>query len=116
MIAIEILAWVMLGLGGFFVLVGGVGVIRMPDLYTRLHAASVTETLGTMLVLTGLMLLSGWSLATFKIFAILLFLLFTAPVSSYALANTAMLGGCKPQLDSALDSALDPTSSKGPPS
>ena len=98
MIAVEILAWLFLGLGSFFVVVGGVGVIRMPDLYTRMHAASVTETLGTMLILAGLMLLSGWSLATFKIFAILMFLLFTAPVSSYALANTAMLGGTKPRL------------------
>jgi len=99
MIIVDIVAWVLLGLGSFFVLVGGVGMIRMPDLYTRMHAASVTETLGTMLVLTGLMLLSGWSLATFKIFAILLFLLFTAPVSSYALANTALMGGTKPKLD-----------------
>lgn len=99
MIVIDVVAGLLLGLGGFFVLVGGIGVIRMPDLYTRMHAASVTETLGTMLVLSGLMLLSGWSLATFKLFAILLFLLFTAPVSSYALANTALLGGTKPVLD-----------------
>lgn len=99
MIIIDILAWLFLGLGGFFVLVGGIGVLRMPDLYTRMHAASVTETLGTMLILAGLMLLSGWSLATFKLFAILVFLLFTAPVSSYALANTAMLGGTRPKLD-----------------
>lgn len=98
MVLMEWLSWVLLGLGGFFVLVGGIGVLRMPDLYTRMHAASVTETLGTILVLIGLMVMAGWSLASFKLFAILLFLLFTAPVSSYALANTAMLGGTKPIL------------------
>jgi len=94
----EWLSWVLLGLGGFFVLVGGVGVLRMPDIYTRMHAASVTETLGTMLILIGLMLHAGWELATFKLLAILVFLLFTAPVSSYALANAALLGGLKPKL------------------
>ena len=99
MIILDVISWVLLGLGGFFVVVGGIGVLRMPDLYTRMHAVSVTETLGTILVLLGLMVMAGWSLASFKLFAILLFLLFTAPVSSYALANTAMLGGTKPILD-----------------
>lgn len=99
MMILDWLSWVLLGLGGFFVVVGGIGVLRMPDLYTRMHAVSVTETLGTILVLLGLMIMAGWSLATFKLFAILLFLLFTAPVSSYALANTALLGGTKPLLD-----------------
>jgi multicomponent Na+:H+ antiporter subunit G len=92
------LSWALLAAGGFFVLVGGIGVLRMPDVYTRMHAASVTETLGTMLILLALMLHAGWDLATFKLFAILVFLLFTAPVSSYALANAALLGGLKPKL------------------
>lgn len=99
MIVLDWISWLLLGLGGFFVVVGGIGVLRMPDLYTRMHAVSVTETLGTILVLLGLMMMAGWSLATFKLFAVLLFLLFTAPVSSYALANTALLGGTKPILD-----------------
>uniref|UniRef100_UPI004048C689 cation:proton antiporter n=1 Tax=Orrella sp. TaxID=1921583 RepID=UPI004048C689 len=73
------LSGLLLVAGGFFVLVGGVGVIRMPDLYTRIHAASVTETLGTMLILTGLMLHSGWELATFKLLAILVFFAFYRP-------------------------------------
>lgn len=94
----DLISWLLLAAGGFFVLVGGVGVLRMPDLYTRLHAASVTETLGTILVMLGLMVYTGWTLATFKLFAILLFLLFTAPVASYALANTALIAGVKPKL------------------
>jgi multicomponent Na+:H+ antiporter subunit G len=92
------ISWLLLAVGGFFVLVGGVGVLRMPDLYTRLHAASVTETLGTILVMLGLMVYTGWTLASFKLFAILLFLLFTAPVASYALANAALIAGVKPKL------------------
>lgn len=100
---VEWLASAFLLLGGFFVLVGGVGVLRMPDLYTRLHAASVTETMGTLLMLVGLMLLAGWSLPAFKLLAILVFLLFTGPVASYAVANTALIAGVKPRLDGAAE-------------
>jgi len=95
----ELLAGLFLGLGGFFVLVGGVGMLRMPDLYTRMHAASVTETMGTLLIMIGLMIVAGWTLASFKLFAILLFLLFTGPVAAYAVANTALIAGVKPRLD-----------------
>jgi multicomponent Na+:H+ antiporter subunit G len=95
----DLLTGVLLALGGFFVFVGGVGVLRMPDLYTRMHAASVTETLGTLLILAGLMVHSGLNLATVKLLLILVFLLFTAPVASYAVANTALIAGLKPKLD-----------------
>jgi multicomponent Na+:H+ antiporter subunit G len=95
----DLLTGFLLALGGFFVFVGGVGVVRMPDLYTRMHAASVTETLGTLLILVGLMVHSGLNLATFKVFLILVFLLFTAPVASYAVANTALIAGLKPKLE-----------------
>lgn len=96
----DLLVWSCLGAGSFFVMVGGIGVLRMPDLYTRLHAASVTETLGTLLIMVGLMLYAGLTLATFKLFAILVFLFFTSPISSYALANTALTSGLKPKLHS----------------
>jgi multicomponent Na+:H+ antiporter subunit G len=98
MTAIDWISGAFLALGGFFVLVGGVGVLRMPDLYTRIHASSVTETMGTLLLLVGLMLQAGLTLASFKLFAILLFLLFTAPVASYAMANAALIAGVKPRL------------------
>jgi multicomponent Na+:H+ antiporter subunit G len=83
-------------------------VVRLPDLFTRMHAASVTETLGTLLILFGLMVHSGLNLATFKLFMILVFLLFTAPIASYAVANTALIAGLKPQLDG--DDASKPAS------
>lgn len=95
---IDWIAGLIMLVGAVFVVIGAVGVMRMPDLYTRLHAASVTETLGAALVLIGLMVYTGWNLSTFKLFAILLFLLFTAPVASYALANAAIISGVKPEL------------------
>ena len=79
-----------------FVFVGGVGAIRMPDLFTRMHATSVTDTLGRMLIIGGLMLQAGFELVTLKLAAILVFLLLTSPVSGYALANSALLSGHRP--------------------
>ena len=93
---IDTLSWVLLTLGGLSVLIGGIGALRMPDLYTRMHAASVTDSMGAILVLAGIMLQAGWSLATIKLIAILLFLLLTSPTSSYALASAALLAGKRP--------------------
>lgn len=88
---IDAVSFAMLALGGFFVFLGGLGALRLPDLYTRMHAASLTDSLGTILTLGGIMLQSGWSLATVKLLTILFFLLMTGPTASYALANAALL-------------------------
>jgi len=103
-LAIDILSWILLTTGAFFVLVGGIGALRMPNLYTRMHAASVTDTMGAVLVLGGIMLQAGLALATIKLAAILLFLLMTSPTSSYALAHSALLAGIKPDAGRAADS------------
>ena len=96
---LDILSWVLLTLGGLSILIGGIGALRMPDLYTRMHAASVTDSMGAILVLTGIMLQAGLTLATIKLAAILLFLLLTSPTASNALAAAAMLAGNKPGID-----------------
>ena len=100
---VDIMSWILLTAGGFFVLVGGVGAIRMPNLYTRIHAASVTETMGAVLIICGVMLQAGLSLATIKLAAILLFLLITSPTSTYALSSAAMLAGIEPDAGRAAD-------------
>jgi len=94
---INVLSWIMLTSGGFFVLVGGLGALRLPNFYTRMHAASVTDTMATFLVLGGVMLQAGLSIATIKLVAILGFLLLTGPTASYALANAALLSGMQPE-------------------
>lgn len=94
----SLLAYASIAVGSAFIVIGGIGVLRMPEIYTRMHASSVTETAGSLFVLIGLMILSGLSLATVKLFAIALFLLFTSPVSTYALVNTALIAGQKPAL------------------
>ena len=83
--------------GSAFVLIGGIGVLRMPNVYTRLHAASLTDTLGTLLIITGLVVQAGFTLAAVKLIAVAMFLLTTGPTATYALANAALLSGNMPQ-------------------
>ena len=101
--ALDILSWMLLTLGGISVLIGGIGALRLPDLFTRMHAASVTDSIGAILVIGGIMLQAGLTLATIKLAAILLFLLLTSPTASNALAAAAMLAGNKPGIDTASD-------------
>ena len=98
-IAIDIVSWVLLTLGGACVLIGGVGALRLPNFYTRIHAASLTDTMATILIFVGMMLQAGLTLATLKLAAIMLFLLLTGPTATYALANAALLSGLKPDAD-----------------
>ena len=94
--AIDVLSWILLALGGGFVFVGGLGALRLPNFYTRMHAASLTDSMASILILVGIMLQAGWSLAAIKLLAILAFLLLTGPTASYSLANSALLSGLKP--------------------
>lgn len=95
--AIDIISWVLLTSGGVFVIIGGLGALRMPNLYTRMHAASLTDTMAAVLIIGGIMLQAGLTLATIKLAAILAFLLLTSPTASNALASAAILSGLQPQ-------------------
>ena len=90
---LDILSWALLSVGGIFVFIGGIGALRMPDLYTRMHAASITDSIGPILIIAGIMLQAGLTLACVKLGAILLFLLMTGPTASNALASAALLDG-----------------------
>lgn len=96
--ALELLSWTCLLAGGFFCMVGGIGLIRMPDFYTRMHAASVTETLGAGLILLGLTIQAGLTLVTAKLLMIGLLIFFTSPAATHALAKAALVRGLQPLL------------------
>jgi len=91
--AVEILSGLCLAAGGFFVVVGCLGLVRMPDLYTRMHAASVTDTLGAGLLIAGMMLQAGASLVSVKLAMVALLIFFTSPAATHALARAAMARG-----------------------
>lgn len=95
-IALDVLSFLLMTTGGLFILIGGIGALRLPNIYTRMHAASLTDSIASILVLAGIMLQAGLSLATIKLAAILIFLLLTGPTASYAIANAALLSGMKP--------------------
>lgn len=96
--AIDILSGLCLLVGALFCLVGAIGLLRMPDFYTRVHAASVVETLGAGFILLGLVLQSGFTLVAAKLLLIGLLIFFASPTASHALTRAAMLRGVKPLL------------------
>jgi multicomponent Na+:H+ antiporter subunit G len=85
--------------GSLSVIVGLLGVYRMPDFFTRLHAASIIDTLGAMLILFGLIMHHGISIVSVKLFLILVFILITTPTAAHALAKSALHGNLKPVTD-----------------
>lgn len=98
-VAVDILSWACLLGGVAFSIIGGIGLLRLPDLFTRMHGAGVIDTLGADLILVGLMLQAGASLVTIKLIIIALFLFFTTPTATHALAKAALHGGAKPLVD-----------------
>ena len=99
MTTIEILSSILVILGSLSIIVGLLGVYRMPDFYTRLHAASVIDTLGTILILFGLILYAGLNIVSIKLLLILIFILITTPTAAHALAKSALHGKLKPMTD-----------------
>ncbi len=105
---LDILSWVFLGLGAAFLIIGGIGILRFPDLYARMHAAGVIDTLGCALLLIGLTFQAGLTLVTLKLLLILVFVQFTSPTATYALANAAYRSGFAPLLSSKDDEPSKP--------
>ncbi|MEC7387604.1 MAG: monovalent cation/H(+) antiporter subunit G [Pseudomonadota bacterium] len=97
-LVLDLISAGLLAAGSIFVLIGGFGLIRLPDFYTRLHAAGITDTLGAELILLGLMFQAGLSLVTVKLILISLFIFFTSPTATHAVANAARVMGLKPML------------------
>lgn len=95
---IDILSWVLLLTGAFLGVSGAIGLFRFPDFYSRVHAASVTDTLCTLLIISGLVLQAGFTLITVKLIIVLLFLWYTSPLAGHALVKAAHNDGLKPLL------------------
>ena len=99
MILFDILTWLFLIGGAAFSIIGGIGIVRMPEFYSRLHGGGVTDTLGAALIIFGLMFQTGLTLATLKLAMILFFLLVVSPSSCHALAKSAVMQGLDPVTD-----------------
>ncbi|MEM7260274.1 MAG: monovalent cation/H(+) antiporter subunit G [Pseudomonadota bacterium] len=93
MFLLDIVSSFLLIAGAFFGLSGAIGLFKFPDFYTRVHAASVTDALATLLIIGGLLLQTAFDLNTAKLLFILVFLMITSPTASHALAKSARHGG-----------------------
>jgi len=87
MTPVEILAALLVAVGTFFGFVATVGIIRLPDLYSRLHAASKSDTLGSVLSLAGIALVLGLRTESMKLVFLLVFLFLTSPTAAHAIAR-----------------------------
>jgi multicomponent Na+:H+ antiporter subunit G len=96
---LDVLSWAFILGGGFFTVAGAIGIVRMPEVFTRIHAASVIDTLGAGLLFIGLMLQAGPTLVTLKLVFLLALFFFTGPVVTHALAQAALHAGVEPRLD-----------------
>ena len=93
---VSIASTILLLVGSVFTLIGSIGIVRMPDVFTRLHAAGITDTLGAAGVLLGLALKAGFSLLLVKLLLMLAFLLLLNPTACHALARAALHGLRRP--------------------
>ena len=100
-LALEIASWLCLLSGSFFALTAAVGILRLPDFFSRVHGAGILDTLATVLILLGLVLQAGFSLVTVKLIIVLVFLFITGPTAVHALARAALHGGMKPEANDA---------------
>jgi multicomponent Na+:H+ antiporter subunit G len=97
-LAIDLASWALVAAGSVFVLVGAVGLVRMPELYTRMHAASVIESLGAGLLIAGMLLQAGLTLVSAKLLFLFALLFVTGPVVIHALAQAALHENIEPML------------------
>jgi len=93
---LDVASWILIVTGSVFSVVGGIGLLRLPDLYTRLHGGGITDTMGACCVLGALLLQADQWNVVVKLLTILFFLLLTSPTSAHALSKAAMSHGIRP--------------------
>ena len=96
-ILVEALSWILILGGSALLLVGALGTLRFPDFWSRLHAVSVSDSGGMILLTAGMILQSGLTLVTVKLVLIGAFLFITGPTATHAVANAALVSGLLPK-------------------
>ena len=96
---VQVLSWILILSGGAFTLIGAIGTLRFPDFWSRLHAASVSESAGMILLVLGMCLQAGFTLITVKLLLIGAFIFITGPTSTHAVASAALTSGETPEND-----------------
>lgn len=97
----DIASWILIASGSIFLVIGSLGLLRLPDFYSRLHAAGITDTMGATLILGGLIVQAGDILIMIKLAFIIILLLLTSPTATHAIAQAAFQSGLKPWANNA---------------
>jgi len=113
---LAVISGIFLLTGGLFGILGGIGLLRFPDFYSRLHAAGITDTLCALLIIIGLVIQAGLALVSIKLLLILVFMVFTAPTASHALARAGLAAGDDPETLEGEPAPVAPLDSPGEPS
>ena len=93
----DIISWAFILAGAALALIGGLGLLRLPDVFARMHGASIIDTLGLGLILIGLMFQAGFTLIMVKLILILMFVFYTSPTTTHALARACLEGNIEPR-------------------
>jgi len=109
-ILLDAVSWALILVGSVFLVIGGVGMVRLPDVFARMHGAGIIDTMGACAVLIGLMVQAGLTIVTIKLLLIVVFIMFTSPTTTHALARAALGGGARPQV---ADSPADADAGEG---
>ena len=96
---LDVASWILILAGAFFALTAALGLLRLPEFFSRTHAVGILDTLGAGLLLLGFGLQSGFSLDSVKLALVLGFILFTGPTAAHALARSALHTGIRPRTD-----------------
>lgn len=96
---LDIASWILIVAGAFAALTATLGLLRLPDFFSRTHATGILDTAGAGLMLLGFGLQSGLSLVSVKLALVFVFILLTGPTAAHALARSALHHGVRPQPD-----------------
>ncbi len=96
MVVTTIISYLFLAVGCFLIVVASIGIIRFPDVYSRIHPAGKSDTLGQAMIFIGLMIYEGLSFVSIKLLIIVIFIFITNPTATHALVNAAHAAGLKP--------------------
>lgn len=97
-LALDIASWLLLLTGSFFCITAGVGLLRMPDFYTRAHAGGMMDSMGAGTITLGLLLQAPDYLVAIKLVLTFVFLLITSLAAIHALAQAVNIAGINPEL------------------
>ena len=96
---IEFISWILMLSGSIMLVIGAIGLVRLPDVFARMHAAGIIDTMGAGALLLGLMFQTSLSIVTIKLGLIIIFIIFTSPTATHALARASLHGGISPQVE-----------------